>query len=268
MVRVPPHRLLRQGRALLVGLPAFSGQGRLVALERSLSQPAVGGDTLPGLQKHHVALHQLLRGHFPQKALPADPAGGFGGLLLEADERIFTAVFRQGGDQRRRQNGQGDAHGFEPALAAEQKQQIDRQGGQQDLDDGVAEIFQQLCKKARPFSGGEAVAQAAVQQALYILLPQPQREVGLPHTITSDCRFVQAYAAEGQGMPKKARPALSRRKTPQRRLPLGRGHFPAFRWKNLTASTSGMTHRASPMASRYSARLMWAKPKAPDSDGT
>ena len=113
---VPTGKILGQRGTGLVCLAAFTGQSRLIALQPTSAQPAVGRNAFAGLQQHHVALHQIFCRNFPQQAVSSYPAGGFGCLLPQPLKGTFTAVFRQGRDQRGRQNGKGDACRFKPAL--------------------------------------------------------------------------------------------------------------------------------------------------------
>ncbi len=128
------------------------GDGLRLAIERGLVHPklalqqhAVGGNFVTGLQKHHVAHHDLLGGDFRQGILAEDL--GMFVLARGATQRGRLALLPPFED-RRHAIGEENCHQHPDGLVplrtpAEKQPQLDGQRHQQDFDQRVAEAAQQ-----------------------------------------------------------------------------------------------------------------------------
>ena len=119
----------------------FAIQRRLVDLDVSSDDFAIGGDLVPGLQEDDVPDHDFTDMDLCQTAVP-DDLGHFLGLLFRLQGRglVLLVVFADGRDAIGDGDGDEDRRRLEPFGLVEQKQhQLNQQSRQQDHDHRIAE---------------------------------------------------------------------------------------------------------------------------------
>ena len=133
----------------------------------------VGGNFIARRQKYDVAANDLRDGelHYPPSA--AHAAKIIFVFLIELGERTLTTVFRQRGDKGGEKDRHRDTHRLHPVRRAEYKENIEKERGNEDLNDRVVQILYEMRPKACAFWRGHGVASVDAAGFYDLLLRKP-----------------------------------------------------------------------------------------------
>ena len=152
------RRILRQDAIRLLGdRHRLAGERRFIGLQiGALEKPEIGGHALARFQHHDVARHQIGAFHGARPAVPDDPTPGDengterGGVLLRAG-------FLERADRRVHHQHDGD----EQRVVAFAKEDRDRAGGNQQIDQRAPQLRERDEEDGAPLRLGQDVAAVA-----------------------------------------------------------------------------------------------------------